>query len=254
MYEEVVMRVISLVERCGSVLKNVDRSSFGIESKEGHGNFVTKYDKMMENMLKVGLKEIMPEAKFYGEEEVVNEDISTGYAFVVDPIDGTTNFIMDMNYSAIAVGLVKDMERIAGVVYNPYTDEMFTAIKGQGAYLNGRPIHVSNTELEDGVVIFGTSPYYEECEQESFEIARKYFKNCVDIRRLGTASLDICSVACGRAVMYFEYKLSPWDYAAASVILEEAGGIITQIGKDDLIFSTEKKGIMARNAVARVLD
>lgn len=144
----------------------------------------------------------MPEAVFVGEEEDIHASIAKGYAFIVDPIDGTTNFIKDYHVSAISVGLALDGERYMGVVYNPYLNELFTAVKGQGAYLNGVPIHVSSQPLENGVVLFGTAPYYEELNQKSFEMAYDYFKRSLDVRRSGSAALDLCSVAAGRAELF----------------------------------------------------
>lgn len=131
--------------------------------------------------------------------------------------------------SAISVGLALDGERYMGVVYNPYLDEMFTAVRGQGAFLNGMPIHVSPEPLENGVVLFGTAPYYEELNQKSFELAYDYFKRSLDVRRSGSAALDLCSVAAGRAELFFELRLCPWDFAAGSLIVEEAGGKVTTV-------------------------
>ena len=104
--------------------------------------------------------------------------------------------------SAISVGLARDGERYMGVVYNPYLDEMFTAVRGQGAYLNGEPIHVSSEPLANGVVLFGTAPYYEELNRKSFEMAYDYFRKALDVRRSGSAALDLCSVAAGRAELF----------------------------------------------------
>lgn len=252
MYEKILEEICALERKCGDVLKNADRSNVGEESKGGHGNLVTKYDRLVQDMLQEGLKEIMPEAVFYGEEEDIHQDISTGYAFIVDPIDGTTNFIMDANYSAISIGLVKNLERVVGAVYNPYTDEMFTAIKGQGAFLNGKPIHVSNRDLKDSISIFGTAPYYEEFGDSVFKLASAYYYASLDIRRLGTASLDLCMVAAGKAAIYFEQRLSPWDFAAGSLIVEEAGGITCDFNGDPLVVNT-KTSVIGMNKESSML-
>lgn len=228
MYEEILKKVCELERECGEILKNADHENVGLESKGGHGNLVTYYDKMVQDKLQEGLKKILPEATFYGEEEEVHADISKGYAFIVDPIDGTTNFVMRSNYSAISIGLTKDLVRVAGAVYNPFTDEMYTAILGKGAFLNGKPIHVSLLDLKDNIAIFGTAPYYSEFGHVVFDMAAKYYDESLDVRRYGTASLDLCAVAAGRAGIYFENRLSPWDYAAGSLIVEEAGGICVQ--------------------------
>ena len=187
---------------------------------------------------------------FVGEEEDVHASVKDGYAFIVDPIDGTTNFIKDYHASAISVGLTKDGERYMGVVYNPYLDEMFTAVRGQGAFLNGRPIQVSNQPLENGIVIFGTAPYYEDLAKKSFDMAYQYFCKALDVRRSGSAAIDLCNVAAGRAELFFELRLSPWDYAAGSLIVEEAGGVVTRIDGGEITLN-EGCGVLATNAACR---
>ena len=253
MYEKLIEDICVLVRECGEILRNAEKDKVNVAAKEGHGNLVTYYDKMVQDKLQEGLYKIMPEAVFFGEEEEEHSDISKGYAFIVDPIDGTTNFVMGANYSAISIGVVKDLERVAGVVYNPFTDEMFTAEKGKGAFLNGKQIHVSELDLKDSIAIFGTAPYYSEFGHTIFELAKAYFDAALDVRRYGTASLDLCSVACGRAAIYFEQKLSPWDFAAGSVILEEAGGVITQFDGSPIVVD-QKCGIVGANKASSRLE
>ena len=137
-----------------------------------------------------------------------------------------------------------------GVVYNPYIDEVFTAVKGQGAFLNGKPIHVSSQPLENGVVIFGTAPYYEELAKASFDMAYEYFCKALDVRRSGSAALDLCNIAAGRAELFFELRLCPWDYAAGSLIVEEAGGVVTTIDGGEITLN-ESCGVLATNAACR---
>lgn len=226
---ELITQITDAVRTCGEIILHADRSRSCIDEKVGHANFVTTYDKKVQQELQRRLLEILPEAVFVGEEEDIHASIAKGYAFIVDPIDGTTNFIKDYHVSAISVGLALDGERYMGVVYNPYLDELFTAVRGQGAHLNGTPIHVSTEPLENGVVLFGTAPYYEELNQKSFEMAYDYFKRSLDVRRSGSAALDLCSVAAGRAELFFELCLCPWDFAAGSLIVEEAGGKVTTV-------------------------
>ena len=133
-----------------------------------------------------------------------------------------------------------------GVVYNPYLDEMFYGVKGQGAYLNGKRIHVSTEDLSNGIVLFGSAPYNTELAKASFDLAYEYFTKALDIRRSGSAALDLCSLAAGRAELYFEMILSPWDFAAGALILEEAGGIVTKINGEPLP-CFEKSPVLARN-------
>ena len=225
--DQLLEQITEVVRACGNLIRNAQRSEEMIDEKTGHANFVTTYDKMVQEELQKRLLQILPEAVFVGEEEDIHASIEKGYAFIVDPIDGTTNFIKDYHTSAISVGLTRDAEPYMGVVYNPYLDEMYAAQKGKGAYCNGRPIHVSKEPLSKGIVIFGTAPYYKELNEPSFRMAYEYFQKALDIRRSGSAALDLCCIAAGRAELFFELRLSPWDYAAASLIVTEAGGVVT---------------------------
>ncbi len=221
---ETVREIEEILRECGRIILEADRKNAGINEKSGKANLVTVYDKRVQDVLQEKLLKVLPEAVFIGEEEDVHKAAGNGYAFIVDPIDGTTNFIKDYRFSCISVGLLKDRNPYIGVVYNPYSDEMFSAKTGEGAYLNGRQIHVSGNTLDKGIVIFGTAPYYEEFSRKTFDIVYEYFKKCMDIRRSGSAALDMCYVAAGRAEMYFELRVCPWDICAGTVIVTEAGG------------------------------
>lgn len=231
-----VEKIEEIARDCGKIMLHAVRTSDMVDAKEGHANFVTTYDKKVQEILKQRLLEILPEAVFVGEEDDIHASVRKGFAFIVDPIDGTTNFIKDYHASAISVGLTKDGEKYIGVVYNPYLDEMFSAEKNRGAFLNGQPIHVSKNTLSDGIVLFGTAPYYEELSKPSFQMAYEYFKKAMDIRRSGSAALDLCSIAAGRAELYFELRLSPWDFAAGALIVEEAGGVVTTVDGKEVTF------------------
>lgn len=232
--KELLEQITDAVRKCGEIILSADRSKSCVGEKTGHANFVTAYDKKVQQELQERLLQILPEAVFVGEEEDIHASVAKGYAFIVDPIDGTTNFIKDYHMSAVSVGLALDGERYMGVVYNPYLNEMFTAVKGQGAHLNGEPIHVSPEPLGNGIVLFGSAPYYEELGRKSFEMAYDYFKKSLDVRRSGSAALDLCSVAAGRAEVFFELRLCPWDFAAGALIVEEAGGKVTTVEGEPL--------------------
>ena len=172
---------------------------------------------------------ILPEAVFIGEEGEHSKAIGEGYAFIVDPIDGTTNFIKNYHRSCVSVGLALHGTMEIGVVYNPYSNEMFYAQRGKGAFLNGQPLHVSSNQLEEGLVCFGTSPYYAELIDQTFDLVKTLHKASLDVRRSGSAALDLCDIASGRCELFFECRLSPWDYAAGSLIVQEAGGRISRM-------------------------
>lgn len=224
MLEEIRQAVIE----ASRIMLDAENREIGTLSKEGHANFVTEYDSRVQKDLFGRLAEILPEAQFMGEEDDASASYTDkGYLFIIDPIDGTTNFIRQNHTSCISAGLLKDGECVLGVVYNPYRKELFHAEKGRGAYLNGSPIHVSGEPLSNGLLLFGTSPYYEELAEPAFDLAYRYFRKCLDLRRSGSAAIDLCDIACGRAELYFELRLSPWDYAASSLIIKEAGGYIS---------------------------
>ncbi len=246
--KDLIKEISLLVKDCGKVILNADREKMAIDIKSGVADLVTEYDKNIQAQLKLGLKNILPEAKFIGEEGSSDELTDEGYAFVVDPIDGTTNFIKDYHMSAISVALLKGKEVVAGVVYNPYLDEVFYAIKGQGAFCNSKRISVSSQPISNALVLFGSSPYDKELFPKTIEILSEYFHKALDIRRCGSAALDLCSVACGRAELYFELQVSPWDFAAGKLLVEEAGGVVTTLDGNPLSFEG-KTSILAKNNV-----
>ena len=242
--------ICSLVRDCGKLIRNAEREHIRIDEKSGPADFVTDYDKKVQDVLQRGLTDIIPDAHFIGEEGSTHPFSAKGKFFIVDPIDGTTNFIKDFHLSAISVALVVDGAIELGIVYNPYLDELFSARRGHGAFCNGKPIHVSSEPLENGIVIFGTSPYYEELREKSFKLAYEYHRRALDIRRTGSAALDLCCIAAGRAELFFELILSPWDYAAGALIVTEAGGIVTDADGRELSLE-HKCSVVARNAVAQ---
>ena len=238
--------IIAAAKECGQVMLQADRSNIGIKDKAGKANFVTRYDCKIQEMLQMKLAQILPAAEFFGEEEDCQIDRNAEYIFVVDPIDGTTNFIKDYHMSCISIGLLRNGKRYLGVVHNPCLDETFYAISGEGAYMNGNTIHVSDDSLENSIVLFGSSPYNTELAKASFELAYEYFQKCLDIRRSGSAALDLCAIASGRAEIYFELILFPWDFAAGALIVEEAGGVVTTVEGGELP-CLEKSSLLARN-------
>ncbi len=223
-----------IVREAGKIMLQADAIENEIESKQGSANFVTKYDKEVQDFLFDQLSALFPDAGFLGEEDLNKGDLKNSSCFIIDPIDGTTNFIFDYKYSAISVAYRKDQEIYAGVVYNPYLDELFYAQKGNGAFLNEKQLTIKNVALKDGIVGFGSTPYYRDKSKATFALVETLFANALDIRRSGSAALDLCSVAANRFTMFFEVLLSPWDYAAASLIIEEAGGKVSTMERTKL--------------------
>ena len=195
---------------------------------KGAADYVTNVDFAVQEYFREKLAQAFPEIGFIAEEKE-NQDLSSENSYwILDPIDGTTNLIHNYGISAVSLGLYENGEMTFGVVYNPFHEELFTAAKGEGAFLNGKPIHVSETEdFRDAVVSFGSSPYEKGRAKELFPIFYRIFMDCSDFRRTGSAALDHCYVACGRQQAYLEQNLKPWDYSAGSLILTEAGGVVT---------------------------
>lgn len=216
-------KIIDIVKDAGEIYRKAN-DDLCIEEKGSNVNLVTKYDKIIQDYLFTEFRKLIPECSFLGEEGEENKSFNDGYCFIIDPIDGTTNFIKSFEHSAVSVALAKDREIIIGVVYDPDLDNLFYAQKSMGAYLNGKKISCSDCTLEHSLVLFGTCPYEHELAHKTFELTEKIFYKAIEVRRCGSAALDICYVASGKADLYYEMILRPWDWAAAYLILSEAGG------------------------------
>ena len=234
--DKLVYEIENIVRLSAKQIENVKKETIEIECKEGIGNIVTQYDKKVQIELKERLLKLLPNASFIGEENDYGTIANSGYTFIVDPIDGTTNFSRGLSLSAISVALLKDGKPYIGVCYNPYIDEMFVAQKGKGAYLNGNIIHVSNKKLQEGLLLTGNAPYYADMREKSLITLNKLAMIASDFRRFGSAVIELCTIASGRAELYFELKVQPWDFAAGMLILEEAGGKVTQMNGENMEF------------------
>lgn len=222
-----IEKIINITRNCGDILKNASAKNVEIKHEDNR-NLVTEYDTKIEQLLKKELLVVCPEAKFLGEEKEKNFT-REGYTFVCDPIDGTTNFIKGLKHSGVSVALLKDGYPIIGVIYDPFLDEMFWAEKGKGAFLGNQKINTTDAPLQKSLIVFGTSPYNESLHPQTWELAQKSMSIALDVRRNGAAVLDLTGVSVGRFGLYWELETQPWDYAAGSLIVEEAGGIITDI-------------------------
>ncbi len=226
-------KIVETVKAAGKIYRSAS-GNLEIVNKGTEVNLVTKYDKIIQDFLFDELSKLIPGCSFLGEEGDGKKELSDGYCFIIDPIDGTTNFIKGYQHSAISVGLAKDRELIMGAVLDPDLNNMYCAEKGGGAYLNGKRIHVSDCDLQHSLVLFGTCPYEHELIEKTFRLTEQVFHHCIEIRRSGSAALDICCVAAGKADLYYEMILRPWDFAGATVILNEAGGICQTLNKENI--------------------
>lgn len=225
---------------------NLFLDDFTIEEKGTITNIVTTNDINVQHYLISHLKEVLPEAGFLCEEEDYFDHTSYEYVFVIDPIDGTENYSRGIQNCAISVGLTYKRETIIGVVYSRYSNELFTATKGGGAFMNGKPIHVSNRKFNESLLSTAWSAYDKSKTLMINECLMDLIFRVKDFRRFGSAACEISYVAMGRTDMFFEHKLSIWDFTAASLILTEAGGVIR--GFDGpLDFSTKSMIMVANN-------
>lgn len=194
---------------------------------KGPIDFVTEVDFHVQAYLQEKLSADYPDIQFMGEEKNNDEIDFTGLVWILDPVDGTANLVHDLNASAISLGLCDNGKNVLGVVYNPFTDELFTAKKGEGAFLNGKPIHVTDApDLAHCMVAGGTSANHRQMTDWTFDCLKELFNRSEDIRLIGSAAIILTDVAVGRFGAIFQRYLMPWDYAASQIIIEEAGGIV----------------------------
>jgi myo-inositol-1(or 4)-monophosphatase len=239
--ENLCVEVKSLVIETGSFILNERKrfSSEDIQSKGVH-NYVTYVDTTSEEKLVAGLKILLPEAGFIAEEGTT---VTRGERFnwIIDPLDGTTNFIHGLPPYAISIALSDADEIVLGVVYEITFNECFYAWKGSPAFLNGREIRVSTTDLVSKSLIATGFPYTSFEKIEPFMQSMRYFmEHSHGLRRLGSAATDMAYVACGRFEGFYEYGLNPWDIAAAVLIIRQAGGRVCDFnGEDNWLFGKE---------------
>ncbi|MBY0424415.1 MAG: inositol monophosphatase [Cytophagales bacterium] len=237
--KSLVAQVDALAKKAGAFIRQ-ERSIFDnarIEYK-GEKDLVSYVDKETEKMLVIGLRELLPQAGFITEEKTVKTE-EKQLKWVIDPLDGTTNFIHNLPIYSVSIGLLDGDFPILGVVYEVNKDESFTAWKGGGAYLNGKKIQVSPIfELKKSLIATGFPYDLEDKTDPYFEIMKELVRYSHGLRRMGSAAVDMCYVACGRLEAYYEFNIQLWDIAAGVVILTEAGGTATNFdGKNNFIHS-----------------
>ncbi len=240
-YQESILKVVDFVREIGNYLRQEQAKIHSdIVEKKGKHDFVTYVDKTSEQRIVERLKEILPEAGFIAEEGSESR-INKPLMWIIDPLDGTTNYIHGMSPYAVSIALMHQEEIVGGVVYEVGLDECFYAWKNGGAFLNGKPISVSQQkDLEESLLATGF-PYYDYSRLQNFMGSLSYFiQNTHGVRRLGTAATDLVYVACGRFEAFYEYGLSPWDVAAGAIIVKEAGGEVCDYsGGENYLFGKE---------------
>ncbi len=226
-------------------------------SYKGVVNLVTQYDNIAQRIIVGRLQKNFPEYGILSEENI-EHDRERPIRWLLDPLDGTTNFAHNLPIWAISLGLEVDSQIIIGIVYDPTRKELFSAIHGKGAFLNDRRIRVSKTkELGKSLLVTGFPYDIRESRKNNLNHFARFCVRAQAVRRLGSAALDLCYTACGRFDGYWELKLSPWDQAAGSLILKEAGGMISDFkGRPFSIYGSEVLGTngIIHTAMIKVLN
>ena len=237
--------LIHAAEAAAAVMKEHFNSSFKISNKEGINNLVTEIDHKSEDVIIGIIKEHFPDHQILSEEEgaIIQE---SNYKWIIDPIDGTVNYANGIPICAVSIGIEVSGILEMGAVYNPFLNEFYFSQKGFGATLNNQPISVSSkTEVIESCLVTGFPYTYLDMPNGPLEVFGRLVRKGIPVRRLGSAAMDLCWVAAGRFDGFFEHKLEAWDSAAGVVIIEEAGGRVTNLQGDR--YNPYQPGIIATN-------
>ncbi|MGM0519179.1 MAG: inositol monophosphatase family protein [Campylobacterota bacterium] len=241
-------KLISIIKEAGKILKDGYYSTKEVDFK-AKKDLVTKYDVAVEEFLKQKFQEEFKEFNIIAEESD-NTNIEFNNSIIIDPIDGTTNFVNKVPHTAISVGVYKNKEAFLAVVYNPILQELYTAKKDEGAFLNKQRLYVSKENSFEKSLLSTGFPYSSGTNKDDLDDVIKklayILPRCQDIRRLGSAAIDLCYVARGVYEGYYEMNLKAWDVSAGVLILQEAGGEVSNI-KGDEYNLFEDKYIVASN-------
>ncbi len=246
-FREICESVIVVAKDAGAFIRGrLNQIDITRVQVKGRQNFVTEVDKGAEERIVKSLEALLPEAGFITEEGTSKKS-GIRYTWVIDPLDGTTNFIHGTPPVAVSIALLENNEPVAGVVYEVFMDECFYAWKGGKAFLNNREIKVSLTGKVNDALLATGFPYHNFDRIDAYMESMVYFfTHCHGVRRLGSAATDLAYVACGRYDGFYEYNLNPWDVAAGALIVQQAGGKASDFkGGPDYLFSRE---IVATNS------
>ncbi len=223
--EQITSKVVEIAKEAGAFIRE-QRKTFSADKIEikGLNDLVSYVDKTAEQIIVAALEKVLPEAGFLTEEKTINKK-GEKYNWIIDPLDGTTNFIHGLPVYSVSIALQEDDELVLGVVYEVNQDECFYAWQGSIAYMNGKQIRVSDNKTINQSLLATGFPYYDFEKQPAYiALFTELMKSCHGLRRLGSAAVDLVYTACGRFDGYYEYNLNPWDVAGGIVILRQAGG------------------------------
>ncbi len=253
--------LINATEAGAAVLKHFfNNKELKISNKEGINNLVTEADHAAEKAIMETILQQFPDHFILSEEsgEIIpqrsaasasskgEETTTSEYKWIIDPIDGTVNYAHGIPICCVSIGLEENGQIIMGAVYNPLINEFYIAEKGKGATLNGEPIHVSDkATVMDSCLVTGFPYTYLDMPNGPLDVFQRFIRKGIPVRRLGSAAMDLCWVAAGRFDGFYEHKLNPWDSAAGFLIVEEAGGKLTDF--DGNYYSPYQERILATN-------
>lgn len=239
--KEVTHKVIEIAKEAGAFIRE-QRKTFSPDKIEfkGLNDLVSYVDKTAEQIIVSALQLVLPEAGFITEEKTIKR-IGEKYNWIIDPLDGTTNFIHGLPVFSVSIALQEEDELVMGVVYEINMDECFYAWKGSPAYLNGNGIRVTTTPTVDQCLLATGFPYYDFEKQAAYiELFTELMRSCHGLRRLGSAAVDLAYTACGRFDAFYEYNLNAWDVAAGIVIVRQAGGEIVNFKGGNEVLNTRE--------------
>jgi myo-inositol-1(or 4)-monophosphatase len=248
-FSPITEKTIEIVKKSGAVLREGFQTHFAIYSKPGKHNLVTEYDYKSEKLIIEFIEKHFPEAAIMSEEKGGHfKNLDNEYIFIIDPLDGTVNFAHNIPQFAVSIGILKNQQLFAGVVYHPLLEELFVAEVGKGAYFNGRKIEVSKKTLLSEAILATGFPYNSEVNPlKCIDKFGLFIRLGIPIRRLGSAALDMCYVACSRFDAFWETNLGPWDVLGASVIVKEAGGTLLDWKGNPFTLEESNNTILATN-------
>jgi myo-inositol-1(or 4)-monophosphatase len=239
--ENLTSQVVEISKEAGEFIRQ-ERKSFDPDKIEykGLNDLVSYVDKNAEKIIVAGLEKILPEAGFITEEKTKNK-LADRYNWIIDPLDGTTNFIHGVPTFSVSIALKEYDELVSGVVYEINLDECFYACKDTPAYLNGQEIKVSNNPTVASSLIATGFPYYDFGKQQEYiALFTELMRSCHGLRRLGSAAVDLVYTACGRFEAFYEYNLNAWDIAAGVVIVKQAGGQVVNFNGGNEVLNTRE--------------
>lgn len=249
MFNERTNLIQNIIKEAGETILEIQKGDMQTHEK-GCNDVLTIADTTSEKMIINAISEMFPDDGFIAEEGSSKESKS-GYTWVIDPLDGTMNFSRNMSYYAVSIGYLKDGKPYGGAVYIPKLKELFVCEKDKGAYLNGKRIHVSTNNLDKSLAVIGFNNRQEDFRKLHCNIHNNLLDNIMNVEKIFSTVIGLCYVACGRIEIHCELNCFLWDVMPSCLMIEEAGGKITQINGENINFTqVEKQCVVGSNGLA----